>query len=111
MIAQLFSKGMQMKQQENIQRVLNDVFEPSHFELVNESFMHNVPEGSESHFKAVIVSDHFSDKRLVKRHQLVYKAMGDIMKEIHALALHTFTTEEWKEKGKAEDSPKCRGGE
>ena len=100
-----------MKKEKLISDLLQQAFEPSHFDLVNESFMHNVPEGSESHFKAVIVSDHFSGKRLVQRHQSVYAAMGNMMKEIHALALHTFTAEEWKEKGEAEASPKCRGGE
>lgn len=94
-----------------IRELLMQAFEPSHFELVNESFMHNVPAGSESHFKAVIVSESFESKRLVQRHQLVYKAMGNMMKEIHALALHTFTEAEWAEKGQAEDSPLCRGGE
>ncbi len=100
-----------MKQQKKIDQILNTAFKPLHFELVNESFMHNVPEGSESHFKAVIISEAFSGKRLVQRHQLVYQAMGDVMKEIHALALHTFTPDEWQEKGEAEASPKCRGGE
>lgn len=99
------------KQYQKISERLNNSFQPSHFELVNESFMHSVPKGSESHFKAVIVSEAFAGKRLVQRHQLVYAAMGEVMKEIHALALHTFTEEEWKGKGKAEDSPKCKGGE
>lgn len=100
-----------MKQQKQIDQLLNAEFSPSYFELVNESYMHNVPEGSESHFKAVLVSECFAGKRLVQRHQQVYAAMGDKMKEIHALALHTFTPEEWAEKGEAEASPKCRGGE
>jgi BolA protein len=100
-----------MTKQAQISQILEEAFVPSHFELVNESFMHNVPEGSESHFKAVIVSNYFNGKGLVQRHQAVYGAMGGMMKEIHALALHTFTETEWVEKGEAEDSPKCRGGE
>ena len=99
------------KQYQKISDLLNKAFQPSHFELVNESFRHNVPKSSESHFKAVIVSEAFEGKRLVQRHQLVYAAMGEVMKEIHALALHTFTAKEWQETGKAEDSPKCKGGE
>lgn len=94
-----------------IESCLKQAFTPEHFELLNESYMHNVPEGSESHFKAVIVSDVFIGKRLVQRHQQVYAAMGDLMKQVHALALHTFTPEEWAERGEAADSPKCRGGE
>ena len=100
-----------MTVEQEISQCLQSAFEPTHFELVNESYMHNVPKGSESHFKAVIVSKSFSGKRLVQRHQMVYGAMGDLMKRIHALALHTFTAEEWQDLGEAAASPKCRGGE
>lgn len=94
-----------------IDTCLKEAFTPEHLELLNESYMHNVPDGSESHFKVVIVSDVFEGKRLVQRHQQVYAAIGDLMKQIHALALHTFTPVEWAERAEAADSPKCRGGE
>ncbi len=100
-----------MTKQQIISDKLIQAFSPSHFELLNESFMHNVPKGSESHFKAVIVSDAFAALRMVQRHQLVYQAMGATMKDIHALALHTFTQAEWQEKGEAAASPQCHGGE
>lgn len=100
-----------MSVEQEISEKLQSAFKPSHFELVNESFMHNVPKGSESHFKAVIVSEAFAEKRLVQRHQMVYAAMGELMKRIHALALHTFTENEWHDLGEAAASPKCRGGE
>lgn len=49
------------------------------------------------HFEAVIVSAEFNGKRMVQQHQLVYKALGDRMGgEIHALAMKTFTPEEWR---------------
>ena len=35
-----------------IQQKLTDTFAPAHLEIINESFMHNVPRGSETHFKA-----------------------------------------------------------
>jgi len=101
-----------MRQQTKIEACLRTEFSPIYFELVNESHMHNVPEGSESHFKSIIVSDCFLGKRFVQRHQMVYAKMGSMMQEIHALALHTFTEEEWRERGEiAEASPKCRGGD
>jgi len=102
--------------QDSITSKLNDAFSPEHLEVVNESFMHNVPEGSESHFKVVIVSDDFKDKMLVARHRLVNKVLQDELDKnrdeggIHALALHTMTMEEWFEKGNAPDSPECLGG-
>ncbi len=83
---------------------------PEHLELVNESHMHSVPPGSESHFKAVVVSDQFAGLNAVKRHQAVYRALGDLMSSIHALALHTYTPEEWSARQQAPASPNCLGG-
>ena len=77
----------------------------------NESHMHNVAPGSESHFKVTIVSDTFVDQMLVKRHRMVNKTLQQEMQQIHALALHTLTPEEWQERaGAVADSPNCRGG-
>jgi acid stress-induced BolA-like protein IbaG/YrbA len=53
-------------------------------------------DGDGTHFEAVIVSDAFNGKTLLERHQLVYKALGEAMKErIHALSLRTYTPEQW----------------
>lgn len=53
-------------------------------------------EGDGQHFFATIVSDAFVGKRLIQRHQLVYQALGDRMREeIHALSMKTLTPEEW----------------
>lgn len=83
---------------------------PSHLELINESHMHSVPPGSESHFKAVVVSAEFAGLNAVKRHQTVYRTLGELMGRIHALALHTYTPEEWTARMRAPDSPNCLGG-
>ena len=102
--------------QETITTKLNKAFSPEHLEVINESFIHNVPEGSESHFKVIIVCDDFKDKMLIARHRLVNKVLQDELNKeqseggIHALALHTMTMEEWFKKGKAADSPECLGG-
>lgn len=101
-----------MRIQNEIESLLQTHFTPAFLLVENESHQHNVPAGSESHFKAVIVADAFVDKRLVQRHQLVYKALGDVVRDqIHALALHTYTPEEWQTRQEnAPDSPACRGG-
>jgi acid stress-induced BolA-like protein IbaG/YrbA len=53
--------------------------------------------GDGQHFQAVIVAAAFAGKSRVQRHQLVYKALGDRMREeIHALSMQTLTPEEWK---------------
>jgi acid stress-induced BolA-like protein IbaG/YrbA len=51
--------------------------------------------GDGQHFQAVIVSAAFAGKSRVQRHQLVYKALGDRMREeIHALSMQTLSPEE-----------------
>ncbi|WP_395823226.1 BolA family protein [Collimonas sp.] len=54
-------------------------------------------EGDGQHFKAVIVSTAFAGKRPIQRHQIVYAALGDRMREeIHALSMKTLTPEEFQ---------------
>lgn len=48
------------------------------------------------HFEALIVSPLFVGKNMVQQHQLVYRALGDKMREeIHALSIRTMTPEAW----------------
>jgi BolA protein len=98
--------------QETIQQKLEAAFSPLHLEVINESHMHNVPEGAESHFKIVVVSDLFKDERLVNRHRRVNKLLADELQGgVHAIALHTQTPEEWFDQGgRTADSPPCLGG-
>lgn len=50
----------------SIKKKLIDSLNPSYIEVINESYMHNVPKGSETHFKVIVVSDLFKDKPLIK---------------------------------------------
>ncbi len=53
-------------------------------------------EGDGRHFFATIVSVEFEGTSRVKRHQRVYAALGDRMREqIHALSMKTLTPAEW----------------
>ena len=53
-------------------------------------------QGDGLHFEAVIVSAAFRGKNRVQQHQLVYKALGQRMREeIHALSMQTLTPEDW----------------
>jgi acid stress-induced BolA-like protein IbaG/YrbA len=55
--------------------------------------------GDGQHFEAVIVSEEFAGKNRVQRHQRVYQALGDRMREeIHALSMKTLTPQEWESK-------------
>lgn len=49
-----------------IEQALSTNLNPIHLEVINESYMHNVPKGSESHFKVLVVSDKFQDLALLK---------------------------------------------
>jgi acid stress-induced BolA-like protein IbaG/YrbA len=56
--------------------------------------------GDGEHFQALVVSRAFEGKSRVQRHQLVYAALGERMREeIHALSMRTLTPEEWRGSG------------
>ena len=56
--------------------------------------------GDGQHFQAVVVSAQFDGKSRVQRHQLVYAALGERMREeIHALSMRTLTPQEWRDGG------------
>lgn len=94
-----------------ITRKLEEHFSPVHLQVTNESHMHNVPPGSESHFKVVLAANAFEGLRQVQRHQQVYKVLSEEMSgKIHALALHTYSPAEWQATGQAPASPPCMGG-
>ena len=57
--------------------------------------------GDGQHFQALIVSKAFENESKVRRHQLVYAALGTRMREeIHALSMTTLTPAEWAEKAR-----------
>ena len=101
-----------MSVQHQIESKLQEALAPFHLEVVNESHMHNVPAGSESHFKVTVVSEAFAGKLPLARHRAVNKALADeLAGPVHALALHTLTPEEWFERSaRVPDSPPCAGG-
>lgn len=100
-----------MSIQASIEDKLASEYDADFLQVENESHLHNVAPGSESHFKVTIVSNAFKDQMLIKRHRMVNSTLQQEMQQIHALALHTLTPEEWQARaGKVADSPKCRGG-
>lgn len=86
---------------------LNECMNISSLKILNESFMHNVPEDAESHFKIVIVSNDFNNLSHIQRHKLVYKHLGTIMNGIHALSIQSFNEDEFKLNPIILDSPEC----
>ena len=96
-----------------IEQKLRDVFEIGFLEVINESSKHNVPSGSESHFKLIIVSPQFEGCSLINRHRQINTLLADeLAQNIHALSLNTLTPEEWKRKNQiVEKTPPCLGGD
>jgi len=93
--------------QQRIRQTLEDL-QPEFLEVHDESHMHS--RGLETHFKVIVASSKFAGLNAVKRHQKVYAVLGDLMGQVHALALHTYTPGEWAEQGAAPASPTCSGG-
>src|SRR5699024_11149883 len=96
-----------LKMQQKIEAALA-ALKPEFLQVEDESHMHS--RGPQSHFKAVLVSEEFEGTRQVQRHQKVYAALGDLMQQFHALALHTFSPAEWQAEQAIPDSPHCQGG-
>jgi len=101
-----------MSMQAVIESKLADGIKALHLDVENESHNHNVPAGSESHFKVVIVSDEFDGKALLARHRMINNILQDELQgKIHALALHTYTQTEWQDAyGNTPMSPPCLSG-
>lgn len=102
--------------QRNITSLLTTELSPSHLVVENESSMHNVPRGSETHFKVTIVSDAFQGQKLLARHRVVNKILApQLAGPVHALSLVLKTPQEWSKvkPGSAAlgRSPACRGGD
>lgn len=85
---------------------------PVHLEVDNESHMHSVPKGSETHFKVLVVSESFSGVGPVDRHRKVNALLSaEFASGLHALSLRTLTPEQWaREGGAGFESPQCLGG-
>jgi BolA protein len=101
-----------VSRQAEITRKLSGALEPVHLDVVNESSMHSVPPGSETHFKVVVVSSAFEGMGPVDRHRRVNAALVDeFASGLHALAIVALTPAQWAERGGAVPaSPPCLGG-
>jgi BolA family transcriptional regulator, general stress-responsive regulator len=108
----LTARNRPMNRQRRIETALTDALQPLHLDVVDESHQHSVPAGAQSHFKVLVVSTEFADQGLVARHRQVNRLLrNEFDGGLHALALHTWTPEEWFERGvTTPDSPPCQGG-
>lgn len=91
-----------MKISERLAEDLRTALAAEHVEVVDQSARHRGHAGAleGGHYDAIIVSPRFAGLGLVERHRAVYAALGDLReRRVHALALQTFTPEEWRRRG------------
>ncbi|MCF7966918.1 BolA family protein [Methylobacter sp. Wu8] len=88
---------------ELIKQLLNEAFNPGLLEIIDNSSAHAGHAGARSgggHYHVTIVAEIFEGRSLVQRHQLIYNALGDMMKQqIHALGINALSPSE-ETKGK-----------
>lgn len=83
---------------ETIKQLLNESLKPDLLEIIDNSAAHAGHAGAKSgggHYHVTIIAEAFEGKTLVHRHQLIYKALGDMMKQqIHALGINALSPSE-----------------
>ena len=98
-----------MSMRAHIESKLDAAFGPALLEVVDESANHS--RGQETHFKVTLVAAAFAGQRLLARHRQENALLADELKgAVHALAIHTYTPEEWAERVCAPASPECAHG-
>lgn len=87
-------------------------FQPLHLVLENESHTHSVPKNSETHFRAVIVSEKFAGQTRIVRQREVLAAIDQELKAgVHAFTMRCLTPEDWAaDPASSFVSPACHGG-
>ena len=77
---------------DEIRRLIENGLDCAHIEVT----------GDGRHFNAVVVSEAFAGKPAIRQHRLVYETLGDRFDNdtLHALALRTYTPEQWKHLGR-----------
>ena len=86
-----------MNTQLKIEKKLKTYFNVHVLNIIDESHKHvnHKKDTNGGHFKLLIVSNDFDNISLIKRHQLIYDALSDMIKvEIHAISIKAMTIKE-----------------
>ena len=89
-----------------IEKALTRELDATLVDVTDQSGLHaghlSAQEGG-GHFEVLVVSEKFRGQSRVAAQRMVYEALGKMMQEdIHALAMRTFTPEQWAEGGQSE---------
>lgn len=99
---------MNLNRKERIELLLNEQFNLELCDVINESFMHRVPENAETHFKVILVSSSFEGISRIARHKLVKQILSQEFRQgLHALSLSLYSPTEWQKNSDIIPSPKC----
>ncbi|NXI43488.1 BOLA1 protein, partial [Galbula dea] len=94
-----------------IRTKLATALEPSHLQVLDESWRHGAPPGAESHFSVVVVSKRFAGLAPLQRHRLIHAALqAELAGPLHALAIVAKTPEQWESDPHVPPRPPCLGG-
>ncbi|XP_039174534.1 bolA-like protein 1 [Crotalus tigris] len=109
--AALSGSAMEKPVESGIRAKLQAALEPLHLEVINDSHLHAVPRGSETHFRVVVASRRFEGLSLIHRHRLV----NDLLQEelagpVHSLSIQAKTPQQWEKGAHVGQSPRCLGG-
>ena len=86
-----------MTKHQTIESKLTESLAPAHLEVVNESGMHSVAPGSETHFKVLVVSAAFEGLSAVARHRRVNELLrAELQSGVHALSIQALTPAQWE---------------
>jgi len=86
------------ERKKEIERILNETFDPETLGVEDESHLHEGHEGARDgrgHFRVLIIAHAFDGEGMLARHRMVYKALADMMRtDIHALAIDAWSPDE-----------------
>ena len=95
--------------QARMQAILQQHFTPQLIDLSNVSHQHQVPEGSESHFKLTLVATQFTGQNRIVRHRMVNTLLlAEMNSGLHALSLALYSPEEWAKHPDQLQIPPCK---
>lgn len=101
-----------MSRKQRMEQQLTTELCPLYLSVEDESGNHHVPEGAQTHFKVIAVSEQFRELNRVARHRLVNRLLkSEFEMGLHALSLHLYTSAEWTDKKESVlRSPNCKDG-
>jgi len=94
---------------EQIEMTISEALKPDALFVDDESWQHGGGPDAQSHFKIVAVSHHFEGMRLLARHRRVQESLANLIAQVRAISLHTFTPEEWSKAQQESFKPRSPG--